>query len=321
MKKNRTNQMIEIMRFTSCVVILLIHCALPGESGRLLNHYGRFAVPFFLLISGYFAFGVNLYEKSAKKAKQTLTIIVVHGSACLLLNCLNSYLSTGSFTGWIRPYLTVQQLHNLVFYNRAVFINSVFYYLFMMLYVYIFCLIVSRIKYISIKHIYGMAAGLFLLGYYKYQFTLVNWYEIGNYLFTGIPLFFLGYFFHEKKEIFGAAKGKEALIILIGFLTTYFEHTVLRGTYLSIGQVTIASSLLCFCVNNSNIRGGFLATIGSCSLYIMLYHCQIRDTARIFIGPHPRRVALVTLILSISAAVIIDTSALFIRGHQRSRSH
>ena len=79
MKKNRNNQMIEIMRFIASVVILLIHCGLPGRSGNLINHFGHFAVPFFLLTSGYFSGGENLSEKSAKKAKQTLFIVVVHG--------------------------------------------------------------------------------------------------------------------------------------------------------------------------------------------------------------------------------------------------
>lgn len=317
MKKNRTNQMIEIMRFLSCVVILLIHCALPDHAGRLLNHYGRFAVPFFLLVSGYFAYGGNLSEKSAKKAKQTLRLVFAHGTICIFWNCINSYLSTKSFTGWCYKYFTLDNLLDFIFYNRAIFINTVFYYLFMILYVYIFCLIVCRIKCISIHHIYVFALCLFLIGYYKLQFTSAQWYEVGNYLFTGIPIFFLGYFFHDKPDIFRVAKGKEIPIIFIGIFITYLEYTVLRSTYLSFGQTAIASSMLCLCINNSQIKGGFLAFLGSrCSILVMLYHCQIRDTARIFIGPHTFRVALFTLIVSVSVAVIIDAATLFIQEHR-----
>lgn len=311
MKKNRSNQMIEIIRFVSCVVILLIHCELPGCLGRLLNHYGRFAVPFFLLTSGYFAYGTNLSEKSAKKGKQTLSVIGIHGSLCLLWNCINSFLSTGSFTEWLVPYFTIKHLQNFVFYNRAVIFNSAFYYLFMLLYVYAFCQIICKLH-ISIRYVYVIALFLFLVGYYKYQFTPVRWYEIGNFLFTGIPLFFLGYFLHEKKSFFLVAKGKEIPIMLLGFIITYLERIFLGGTYLSIGQITIAASLLCFCVNNSNIKFDVLAMLGSCSLYIMLYHCQVRDTARVFIGLYPFRVALATLIISISVAVLIDSIKLII---------
>lgn len=308
MKKNRNNQMIEIMRFIACVVILLIHCGLPGRSGNLLDHFGRFAVPFFILTSGYFSGVENLSEKSGKKAKQMLFIIVVHGSLCLLWNCINSYLSIGSFTSWIKPYLTLKHLRYFILYNRAVFINSAFYYLFMMLYVYAFCQIISRIKHISIHHIYVIASCLFLMGYCRYQFTSVEWFVVGNFLFTGIPLFFLGHFFHAKQQIFRTMKGKEIPIILFGLFVTYLEANMLNGTYLSIGQITIASSLLCFCINNSNANGGILAFFGSrCSLYIMLYHCQIRDTTRIFIGTHPRRIAFATMILSIGIAVILNS--------------
>ena len=136
----------------------------------------------------------------------------------------------------------------------------------------------------------------------------VEWFVVGNFLFTGIPLFFLGHFFHAKQQIFRAMKGKEIPIILFGLFVTYLEANMLNGTYLSIGQITIVSSLLCLCINNSHIKGGFLAFLGShCSLYVMLYHCQIRDTAQIFVGPHPFIVALVTLIISISVAIIIDS--------------
>ena len=318
MKKNRNNQMIEIMRFIACVVILLIHCGLPGRSGNLLDHFGRFAVPFFILTSGYFSGGENLAEKSGKKANQTLFIIAAHGSLCLLWNCLNSYLSTGSFTSWIKPYLTLKHLRYFILYNRAVFINSAFYYLFMMLYVYAFCQIISRIKHISIHHIYVIAACLFLMGYCRYQFTSVEWFVVGNFLFTGIPLFFLGHFFHAKQQIFRTMKGKEIPIILFGLFVTYLEANMLNGTYLSIGQITIASSLLCLCINNSHIKGGFLAFLGShCSLYVMLYHCQIRDTAQIFVGPHPFIVALVTLIISIRVAIIIDSFDFLVKGRQK----
>lgn len=308
MKNNRNNQMIEIMRFLSCLVILFIHCGLPNPYGRFLNYYGRFAVPFFLLVSGYFAYGGDLSAKSAKKASQTLCLIFTHGTICILWNCVNAFLSSGSFTNWIQPYLTAKHFQNFVFYNRAIFINSVFYYLFMILYVYIFCLIVCKIKLISSRHVYGLALCLFLIAYYKLQFTSVDWYEIGNFLFTGIPLFFLGHFYHAKPQIFRTVKGKEVFIVLIGVLITYLECTMLRSTYLSFGQIAIASSLLCFCINNSNANGGILASFGSrCSLYVMLYHCQIRDTTRIFIGTHPRRIAFATMILSISIAVILDS--------------
>lgn len=113
-------------------------------------------------------------------------------------------------------------------------------------------------------------------------------------------------------------KGKEIPIILFGLFVTYLEANMLNGTYLSIGQITIASSLLCLCINNSHIKGGFLAFLGShCSLYVMLYHCQIRDTAQIFVGSHPFFVTLITLIISISVAIIMNSFDFLIKGRQK----
>ena len=303
--KNRSNQMIEAMRYICCLVVLCIHCNMPQPVGNLFNKYGRFAVPFFLLVSGYYAYSYDLTEKSIKKFKQTLHIVLIHGSFCIAWNCANSYFGSGSLISWAHPYFSINTAKELLLFNRAIFINSSFYYFFLLLYLYLFCVFVGRCKHISITGIYCLSAILYITGYCIYHFLNKPWYFVGNFLFTGIPLFFLGHMLHSKFHMFVLFFKKPLIVIGIGVVTTYAETHLLHGTYMTIGQVLVAVALLFICVNNSHKNMGTLAMLGSeCSMFVMIYHCQIRDTVSLIINKYSWRFPLIVLVFTTSLGIL-----------------
>lgn len=303
--KNRSNQMIEAMRYVCCLVVLCIHCNVPQPVGGLFNKYGRFAVPFFLLISGYYAYNYDLAEKSIKKFKQIIRVIFVHGLICIVWNCVNSFFGSGSFISWAYPYFSISTVKELLLFNRAVFVNSTFYYFFMMLYLYLFCVLIGKCKHISINGIYYISAVLYLTGYCIHHFLNKPWYFVGNFLFTGIPLFFLGHMLHSKSRMLVLFSKYPFVVLCIGFVTTYFETHLLHGTYMTIGQALVAVALLFICVNNRHKNIGTLSMLGSeCSMFVMIYHCQIRDTISLIIDKSSWRFPLIVLMFTTSLGVL-----------------
>lgn len=304
----RNNEMIEATRYICCVVVLCIHCALPQPIGEYFNRYGRFAVPFFLLVSGFYFYGGNSTVKSLKKIKQTAIIILINAPICLTWNCVNSYIGTGSFINWIHNYPVLHTCRDLLLFNRAVFINSSFYYLFMLLYVYVFCFLIVIIPHTSRKIVRTTAFLLLIIGYCIHHFTNHAWYHVGNFLFTGIPLFFVGHFLHENSIILRTLNKFSFPLVILSAFFTYTETHFLGGTYLTIGQVLFAIIVLSLCIHNEEKTSGILAYLGSnTSMIIFIYHCQIRDTVLMFINKRTLLYPISVILLSTSLGVIVSS--------------
>lgn len=46
---------LDIIRLIASIFVLLIHCPIDGMTGGYITAIGRFAVPFFILVSGFFS--------------------------------------------------------------------------------------------------------------------------------------------------------------------------------------------------------------------------------------------------------------------------
>lgn len=89
--KPARNQSIECARMVASFFVVFIHCSFPGMLGEYINCIGRFAVPMFLVISGYFC-----YQASDKKIlAQAKDLLKLYLTAAIL------YLSWNLFkTEW-----------------------------------------------------------------------------------------------------------------------------------------------------------------------------------------------------------------------------
>ena len=310
MGKKRSNKMIEFMRFISCVFVCFIHCPFPAPAGRYVTMIGRYAVPFFILLSGYFSYNANPIAKAKKKLVETLQIVLVGGIVCLIWNSINSYLEFHDFTKWFQQYLKVETILKLLLFNRAVFLNSVFYYFFLMIYTYFIFIIACKTN--TVKYFYFLIPFLLLMLFIVA--TKGKWFMGGNWLFLGLPMFFLGHFLHSHPQIITSTKGKEYLLIITGVMLTLVENSLkIHTDYIYLGSIVMAVACLCLCINRGQDScPSIFATIGTnYSLYIMILHCEVRDTLRIFISNQsyyfPVLVLCVTVFLSALAKMVIDS--------------
>lgn len=302
--KKRSNTQIELWRFIACIMIVFTHAAFPFPFGAYVGAYARFAVPFFLMITGYFSYGAS-DAKIVKKLFDTLRIIIIGGSICFIWNSINSFFRYGSFSHWFNAYVSKRTLIEFVLYNRAIFFNSVFYYLFMLVYIYIFYLAFLKLRLTYNKFMLITVFVLILISWYIDHFTAKDWYYVGNAFFTGIPLFLIGYSIHAYSDFLLKIKNHEILIIFIGLLCTCLEFLIKQtGNYVYIGQIVVAAMLLCYCLNNPKAKSfHLLAFCGTnLSLYIMIIHCEVRDTLSLFLDNGSYSFPIVVLLSTILAA-------------------
>ena len=309
MHKQRSNQMIECLRFLGCVFVVFIHCPFPDPVGEYVKTAGRTAVPFFLLLSGYFSDNAEPVKKAKKKLLDTLIVVLAAGALCLLWNSVNSYLRWQDFFKWVLPYLKRETALNFLLYNRAVFFNSTFYYFFALIYTY--CIFILACKTKTTKLFYCLIP--FLLVMLFVAATNGKWYMGGNWLFLGIPFFFLGHFLHSHPAVIRRMKGKELPLILLGLLLAWLEQDLqLHTDYLYIGSVISAVACLCLCVNSGERACPrplvYLGT--NCSLFIMVLHCEVRDTLALFLPKQsysfPLLVLGITIVLSAAASTLFS---------------
>lgn len=304
--KVRSNQVVECIRFLCCILILFIHAGfpLPAEARSSAVAAARFAVPFLIILSGWYVDHDGGTKRAKKKIKDTIRIVLIGGCICILWNCVNSYIQSSSFFSWINVYRTKETAINFLLYNRAIFFNSVFYYFFIMIYVYAIFIAAQKLHLTWCLCL--LMPALLVGGIYICEFTDLPWYYGGNFIFLGLPFFFLGYLLRFKQDGLKKLKSKEWLFIIIGFISTLLEHHFLGGRFLYIGSVITAVFLFIFCINHEQLEcPQYIVAAGtSLSLPMIVIHCQVRDSLKIIrdLGPYglPILVFFYSLLLALS---------------------
>jgi surface polysaccharide O-acyltransferase-like enzyme len=95
MRERRSNLSIELLRIVAAASIVFIHVVLPGEVGNAARGMARFAVPAFLMISGFFGYGVS-DERLRMRARRTLTLVLASSLLYCLWGCVLAKVAWGS---------------------------------------------------------------------------------------------------------------------------------------------------------------------------------------------------------------------------------
>lgn len=279
------NKSIELMRGIACILIVFVHCRFPETFGTYVVSIARFGVPFFLLISGYFSYHPNKADTvnhAKKKLRDTIMLTAKVSIFCIICNTIVSLLSGTGFTGWATQYINLQTLKNFLLYNRAVFLCSVMYYLFALIYTYVAFFVLVKCN--ILKHSYFLIPILLIGNLYFTEFTGANWYYAGNFLLTGIPFFLLGNLL-GKTNLPQKFSGMWYVFAAFGFILTLLETYIFGEAYCYIGIILFSIAIFCICVNhpNSKLPNCLVAFGTKYSLLMFVFHCHVRDFLYLFI--------------------------------------
>lgn len=138
---------IDVMRIVMAFFVVAIHVPFAGKAGEVFITYGKTAVPFFLVICGYFLYRDDNAEMMKRLIKQTKRIFFLFVAANLFYAsffALFVRVKEGSFDS-LKECLTVKALTDFLLYNMSPFCEPLWY-LGSLLYALLIMLLLNKLK-------------------------------------------------------------------------------------------------------------------------------------------------------------------------------
>ena len=273
---NKRNAMLEALRGLACLLVVFCHFHIENSFGTYVIALARFAVPFFLLISGYFALRPTTEESisfARKKLLSTGRLLVVGTAVCIVSNTVQCMLKGEAPFKWFMDVIGPKAILKLLIFNRAHWLSSVMYYLFMVVYVYIAYMLICKFNLLKISYYF---VPLFLVLNVFISKTDYEWYYAGNFIFTGIPFFLLGCWI-KGKDIKFSSTWKNILAVAIGIIFTFVENFFYSECYCYIGTIILSLSTFLLGLRCCDLKiPGVISGFGTkFSMLIFLLHCPI----------------------------------------------
>ena len=190
------NQCLDFLKGIACILVLFIHSSFPGVLGEAVQSNARFCMPFFFMVSGYFAYHIRGEKDKERRLSKIRHIGVITASASLfylLVAAAAGDLYMPGMKAWARFLLL----------NQPNVIAGQMWFLYAMLYVYLVWAIIDKFDWY--RFVYIAAGVLFVC----YLLLAQGAYFAGisvppvyyrNFLFLGIPGFFFGHWIHRNQE-------------------------------------------------------------------------------------------------------------------------
>jgi len=294
------NRSIDAVRAIACTFVLFVHCPFPGTFGVYISALARFAVPFFLMVSGYYAFrktDAAMLAAARKQLLSTAKLTLIGTAFYAAANTLRDALCGKPPLSWLYSLFNAEGLRRLLLFNRAIFLSSVMYYLFMLLYVYALYMLLIRAK--AMRFAYASIPLLLLTGIVLNEFVLAPWYYTGNWLLTGLPFFLLGHFIAAHK----LRIPRPEWFILPGALLLCVETRLNAEIYVSFGAILLSVSVFLSCLAHPLGRmPEALVRFGrSGSVVLFIIHCAVRDYVKLLL---PQGIPLYAWILPLAVLAL-----------------
>lgn len=265
--KQVRKQSVECARLVASFFVVFVHCPFPGRFGKAVICIARFAVPMFLMISGYFSYRVDS-RKMAVRVRKMLWLNVI----ATLVYVLKRYLVESHFNWglmetilelapgkrqilmWVvlglNPYsehlwyLVAACLCNAVMWGYAVFWEE---------------------REICYRPFYGFCAVLLMMQFVVGEMlsllgVSVPYVLCRNPILPGLPLFGLGLFLREYQERiivhFRLTDAKLLFLILGGICCSLFRYAAAGEVEVPLGMVVAAAALLLLLTEHPSVLHG-----------------------------------------------------------------
>lgn len=272
---------IDVMRIVMAFLVVAIHFPFAGKSGDVFITFGKTAVPFFLVVCGYFLYRDDNSEMMKRLIKQTKKIFIFFvASNVFYAGYLAIYLrvTEGSFNG-MRDCFTTKALLDFLLYNFSPFSEHLWY-LGSLLYALLIMLLLNKLKALNIAM---FAAPLLVAAYVVLMHIgFCDGYQLRNAVLVGLGYTMMGMLikrFEHKILDHKAAAPLLWIVFIICCATAIFElNGYKQGTavpFVSCEILVYVIVLLClkypdFC------KGTFAEWLGrECSLTVYIMHIAV----------------------------------------------
>lgn len=286
MNKQQRNQAIECCRLAAAIAVVFIHVRFPGQLGALINCLSRFSVPFFLVVSGYFSYG--LQKEGLKKRIWAILKLNIVATAlyCFWRGYVAYALQGTAFLPWLQETLSVTALAKWFVLSLNPFGGHLWYLsamlvCYLVLYVYV-CWMKNQYRPLYLFGCVMLAVHIILESYTRALYLYVELFLYRNALLMGLSLVPLGIFIREHqdrlREIFGLTSKKLVWLILLGMALSILEWLgtdiaeLYAGTILEVFALMLLLANVPILVSNDSLAGRMIARFGGISTFVYITH-------------------------------------------------
>jgi transmembrane protein len=239
------NTTLHAVKALACFSIVSLHFLLPGEFGIFYQIVARFAVPFFMMLSGYFSFNISR-EMVKYRLKQMLLLTVASLLFYSIVHFIDLVLS-GELAGKIAT-IDLSDFADFFFFNspRDLIGPAATPTWYLLAISYIYGLYLLFYKYFHHLTTFGVSLILLALAF-CIEFNTNSTLYYRNFLFMGLPFFIMGMQFAKYRErilAYDLSSAREWAIglgiiglILLEYCFMGTEHDLYPSTLLSSSAI------------------------------------------------------------------------------------
>ena len=203
---SKENTGLNFLKGIACLIVILLHCPLPGLLGDAIIYGLRFSVPIFFMITGYFSYNKNR-NWIIKQIKKTLILILqaelLNGIVLFLLGFLKEK-NFSLFNLFSQSTILYHPIKTLFF--GSIF-NGTLWYLYALFWSFIIIYLFNNLQKKIYNYFYLMIPILLLI-HIAGRLYIQNHSDINKYVFLfrsailfGIPFIYLGRLISQFKDI------------------------------------------------------------------------------------------------------------------------
>ncbi len=298
-KKNTRNTTLNFFEFLAACLIIFIHIRFPGVFGTLVDGLGRFGVPLFFTVSGFYLIKPGMTKEELRKKLKTRIIRVTKlliFAACIYFVLDFSLAAFGSHsTGlvdWFKTTFGLKQLLKLIIFNVPLFSVPNWFMLALIysyLVIYIFANIFLTKKWIKYLFCILMVVCIFLrftmnlTGASIFGVELSVGYFYRNWFVTGLPFISLGMLFKQNEEKIKNISIKLIIILLvISFIVQPLEAYILslfddKGMDTHLGNILCVFAIIALSIKKPDLfrKSKFINQKGNYTMFIYIFHSAV----------------------------------------------
>ena len=249
---SKENTGLNFLKGIACLIVILLHCPIPGLLGNAIIYGLRFSVPIFFMITGYFSYNKNR-KWILKQIKKTLVLILqgelISGSVLFLLFLLER--KNFSWIDFISQSTILYQSIRTLFFGSI--FNSTLWYLYALLWSFVILYLLNNLPTKIYNYFYFLIPMLLFI-HIGGRLYIQNHSDINKYIFLfrssllfGIPFVYLGRLISQFKYIIKRFLTlKTTYCLLISGIAFQILEFIIWRQYMDLQFSTIVISLALF---------------------------------------------------------------------------
>lgn len=342
---SQRNQSIECARLLAAVLVVFIHCRFPGIFGGYVECLGRYAVPLFFVISGFFSFGIS-GQQILGRLKSILKLYLLAEFMYLIWNIFATEYAGGSTVAYLRSAVPeIDEAARLLFLNVPPYVGHLWYllamagcYLGLLLYVRFF-----EPEPVDYRPLYLIGAFLLadhittaaVLGEIETE-NPVYWCRSG--LLFGMPMFAMGLFLGQYRqrlfEKFNLTTPKLLALVLGSVVLSAIQwRGGIDSGCMEFGTMLGVPALMLLLtahpvVTEKAVPGKWIGRLGKVSMAVYILHLMVIQGYELLLLPvmgaglgewEPWLRPLLVLSITLAAAVLYERMSVLTGKRRRSK--